>query len=383
MNDSSVNLLNVRGRIAIIGNYDKYGAIERDLADLIIYWVNKRGLCVDMLLYREGECFYPEEISSLVNVFNLKTTHKITTLLSLSRYLYHVKPDVLLSNKLNPNRFTSCSKALPGLSTRSFLCFHNTYSKLPGIASQKPFKKFLKKLSLRISCLLADGIIAVSQGVADDLVQEFGVPSNKINVIYNPVITPDIYKKSYEKADHPWFCSHDVPVILGVGRLSYEKDFPTLIRAFASVRQHLNCKLVILGEGNERERLYKLIEELGIQKDVDLPGFVSNPYPFMAQSDVFVLSSLWEGLPTVVIEALALNTPVISTDCPSGPREILKDGKLGSLVPMGDPEKMCRTICDFLYDKIEYSYPRSALLPYTVEFSSEKYLNVIGLKNYK
>jgi glycosyltransferase involved in cell wall biosynthesis len=156
-------------------------------------------------------------------------------------------------------------------------------------------------------------------------------------VIYNPsVMASEVLEKAKSPLDHPWFKPDQPPVLIAIGRLEQQKDYPTMIKAFAEVRQAQPARLLILGEGRDRISLEKLIKEYGLDQDVSLPGFVSNPYAYLSRADLFVLSSRWEGLPTVLIEALCCGTQVVSTDCPSGPREILKDGKYGRLTPVGD-----------------------------------------------
>jgi glycosyltransferase involved in cell wall biosynthesis len=171
------------------------------------------------------------------------------------------------------------------------------------------------------------------------------MPLERITVIYNPVFTPDLLHKAQEPVDHPWFAPAGLPVILGVGRLAEQKDFFTLIRAFALVRQHRPARLIIVGEGPDRPGLEALARELGVADDVSLPGFSTNPYAYMRQADVFVLSSLFEGLPAVLVEALAVGVPIVSTRCPHGPEEILQDGICGPLVPVGDAAAMADAIC--------------------------------------
>jgi glycosyltransferase involved in cell wall biosynthesis len=163
-------------------------------------------------------------------------------------------------------------------------------------------------------------------------------------VIHNPVVTPELFRQVREPVDHPWFAAGMPPVVLAVGRLTWEKDFPTLIRAFAAVRRQRDARLLILGEGPERDALAALVAQLGLERDVQLPGWARNPHAFMARAGVFVLSSVSEGLPTVLIEALAAAVPVVATDCVSGPREILQDGRLGPLVPPGDPDALATAI---------------------------------------
>jgi glycosyltransferase involved in cell wall biosynthesis len=190
----------------------------------------------------------------------------------------------------------------------------------------------------------ADAIVAVSRGVADDLARFAGLPRDVIRVIYNPVVGADLPRMAGEPVDHPWFRPGELPVILGAGRLSRQKDFPTLIRAFAEVRRARPARLVILGDGAQRAELEALVRTLGLADAVALPGFTSNPYAHMARAAVFVLSSRFEGFPNVLVEALAVGTPVVATDCPSGPAEILERGRHGRLVPVGQADALARAL---------------------------------------
>jgi glycosyltransferase involved in cell wall biosynthesis len=222
----------------------------------------------------------------------------------------------------------------------------------------------------------AASVVAVSRGAADDLVRTSGLPSDLVRVVYNPVITPEILTLVRQAPDHAWFAPGEPPVILGVGRLTAAKDFPTLIRAVAEVRRHRPVRLIILGDGEERPKLEALIAGLGVAEDVALPGFRSNAMAYMARSALFVLSSAWEGLPTVLIEALAAGTRVVSTDCHSGPREILQDGRLGPLVPVGDAPALARAIIQAL-DRPNEAVPPEALRSFTREAAVDHYLRLI------
>jgi glycosyltransferase involved in cell wall biosynthesis len=222
----------------------------------------------------------------------------------------------------------------------------------------------------------AASIVAVSQGAADDLARTSGLPRDRIRVIYNPVITPAILAQARQTPDHPWFSPGSPPVILGVGRLTRQKDFPTLLRAFARLRRQRPGRLIILGEGEDRPALEALIAELGLTEDAALPGFRDDAMGFMASSALFVLSSAWEGLPTVLIEALAAGTRVISTDCPSGPREILQEGRLGALVPVGDPAALADAMVSALGSSAG-RVPPEALAPFTRDSAVDNYLHLI------
>jgi glycosyltransferase involved in cell wall biosynthesis len=224
----------------------------------------------------------------------------------------------------------------------------------------------------------AHRVVAVSHGVATDILHLYQLPTAKVAVIYNPVVTPELIARSWEAVEHPWLAAGEPPIILGVGRLTAQKDFATLIRAFARVRQHDEARLIILGEGEHRPILEQLIGELGLQAWVALPGFVENPYAWMRRAAVFVLSSRWEGLPTVLIEAMACGTPVVATDCPSGPREILEGGKWGKLVPVGDAVGLAEAICQTLKEGSPSDLSIRAS-DFSLERAVESYLQVLGL----
>ena len=201
--------------------------------------------------------------------------------------------------------------------------------------------------------------------------------SHKIITIYNPVVWHDHASKAAAPVDHPWFCDKDMPVVLSVGRLMPVKDHATLLRAFGQVMHSRPARLVILGEGPERRNLTELAERLGISQHFDLPGFRVNPFAYMSKSNVFVLSSRYEGLPTVVIEAMASGTPVVSTDCRSGSREILEDGKWGHLVPVGDWRSMAEAIIETLDNPVPSDQLISRASAFSADASIDRYLEVL------
>ena len=201
-----------------------------------------------------------------------------------------------------------------------------------------------------------------------------------MTTIYNPVVTAELVSQSRAPLDHPWLQLGAPPVILGVGRLHEQKDFPTLLRAFARVRAKREARLIILGEAKHAEyrtELTTLAAQLGIANDVMFPGFVDNPFAYMAHAAVFVLSSAWEGLPTVLIEALACGCPVVSTDCPSGPAEILENGKYGPLVPVGDDVALADAICSVLNTPPNRDWLRARGALFGVDHVADRYLGVL------
>ncbi len=227
----------------------------------------------------------------------------------------------------------------------------------------------------------ADAVVPVSAGIAEHLRQVAGLPDTLLRTIHNPVLDEQSQRRRAEPLTHPWFAPGEPPVILNVGRLDRQKDQATLLRAFARLRTKHMARLMILGEGDERVRLEALAQELGIAADVALPGFIANPMPYMRESTVFALSSLYEGLPTVLIEALYCGCPVVSTDCLSGPREILQDGRYGRLVPVGDDV----ALAEALTETITHPPDRQMLIQsvqgrgFTVAEAAERYLQVIEL----
>jgi glycosyltransferase involved in cell wall biosynthesis len=267
----------------------------------------------------------------------------------LASYLRHQKPDAMVAATRLINVVAVCAARLAGGSTRVVVSEHNPPS-LALAGSRCWRRRYLPALMAR-TYRFADAIVAVSRGVAADLVELTGLPPGRIKTIYNPVISEDITQMARMPLSHPWFAPGQPPVILGAGRLVDQKDFPTLIRAFARLRRQRPARLVILGAAKDdvatdvaRAALVQSAALHGVSDDVVLPGFTSNPFAFMARAAAFVLSSRYEGLPTVLIEALACGCPVVSTDCPGGVHEILAGGRFGKLVPVGDESAMAEAI---------------------------------------
>lgn len=220
--------------------------------------------------------------------------------------------------------------------------------------------------------------ICVSNGVADNLSSLTGIPRERMTTIYNPVLTPDIFDLAKAPLNHPWFYPEEPPVVLGVGRLVDQKDFATLLRAFARVRAQREVRLVILGEGKRRTALEKLAHELEISAYVDLPGFAANPFSYMARAGVFVLSSAYEGLPGALIQAMACGCPVVSTDCPDGPKEILNCEAYGPLVPVGDDRALAKAILTTLETPPEPAVLRARAEEFSVDKAADLYLQVLA-----
>jgi glycosyltransferase involved in cell wall biosynthesis len=220
-------------------------------------------------------------------------------------------------------------------------------------------------------------VVTISKGAQKDLTNISGLAPTAVTMIYNPVVTDELIKKAQESLNHAWFTQDAPPVILGVGRLEPQKDFETLIRAFQKVRDEREARLLILGEGEERKKLETLVQSLSLTDEVNMPGFVSNPFRYMANSDLFVLSSRFEGLGNVLVEAMTTGCPVVSTDCPSGPREILEDGRWGTLVQVGNENELATAILSEIDSPRCSDELRERAQAFSASQSVDQYLEVL------
>lgn len=362
-------------RIALFVASLRGGGAERIMVNLARGFA-ERGLEVDLVLPQvEGP--YLKEVPANVRIVDLKAARVLLSLPRLIRYLRMERPTALISAVNHANVVALWAKRLAGVPTRVVVTVHNTLSS----STQNAWNRRQRALPQMMKLFFpwADAVVAVSEGVAKDLVETTGFSRRNIRVIYNPVVTPELLRLAQEPVDHPWFAPEQPPVVLGIGRLAAQKDFPNLLRAFALVCQQHPARLMILGEGRERPQLEALVKQLHLENSVSLPGFVKNPYAMLKCSSAFVLSSLWEGLPTVLIEALALGVPIVSTDCKSGPSEILEGGRYGRLVPAGDAPALAAAIIAAL---AEPSRPvgEDVLRKFTLEESLNAYLRVTGVK---
>jgi glycosyltransferase involved in cell wall biosynthesis len=301
----------------------------------------RRGYPVDLVLGR-AEGPYLAQVPDTLRVVDLAAPRLLAAMPALARYLRREQPTAMLSALDYVNLVALAARRLAGTRTRLVVSERNTLS--AAVRHTTSRRTRLMPRLMRWLYPWADAIVGVSAGVADDLAAVTGLPRERITVIHNPVVTPEVAQMAAADVEHPWFQAGAPPVVLGVGRLIIQKDFATLVRAFALVHRRHDAHLVILGDGPERDALGKLVTDYALDSVVDLPGFAENPYPYMARCGVFVLSSRWEGLPGALIEAMFCGAPVIATDCPSGPREVLRDGRHGVLVPVGGVEHMAAAI---------------------------------------
>lgn len=384
------------GRIALFVPSLQGGGAERVML-LLAQAFAKRGLAVDLVLAKASGPYLeqvPPEVrlvdlsasrilaglSALIRHLPIKSlkAHDVdavlTVLPALLCYILREKPAVMLSALEHANFLALWAKKISLSSTRVYVSEHNT---LRHIAQGKTSRDKIGLCLIKLIYPWAEAVVAVSQGVAADLVSIGKLPSKKIRVVYNPVPIQEISDKAREPVSFSWFAPNEQPVILAAGRLTAAKDFWTLIRAFAILRRERPFRLLILGEGEERFSLGKLVQDLGLDGDVDMPGFVDNPYAYMSRAAVFVLSSAWEGFGNVLVEAMACGCPVVSTDCPGGPAEILENGRYGPLVPVGDSAALSNAILAVLEKPPSADFLRQRSMDFDLDKLTDQYLDVI------
>lgn len=305
----------------------------------------EEGLRVDLVL-AAAKGPYLKQVPKDVRVVDLGASRVLTSLPSLVRYLRREKPSALLSALAHANLIALWANLLARTHTRTVVTVHSTLSLSTRFSPRK--RDRLVPWLTHWSYKLADRVVAVSKGSAQDLIKIADLDPNQVEVIPNPVITSELIAQSRMPVEHTWFGDGATPLLVTVGRLTAAKNYMLLLDAFRQARECRPMRLVFLGDGEERKALESKVKQLGLNDDVSMPGFVENPWAYMAKADMFVLSSKWEGLPTVIVEALALGMKVVSTDCEYGPRELLKDGKLGWLCKTGDAKALADAILEAL-----------------------------------
>jgi glycosyltransferase involved in cell wall biosynthesis len=362
-------------RIAFFFSTSGHSGVDRAVSHLLPA-ITRRGYPVDLLHVRKhGPSI--EDVPQGVRVVDLGTRHTYAALPEVARYLRRVRPAVMLSDKDRVNRIALFARILARSRTRLVFSSGTTIS--VDLAHRGALERWVQRNSMGRLYPLAEGVIVTCAGVADDMAAYTGLARERIQVVASPVIPASLFTEPQPRPDHPWFAPGGAPVILGMGELGMRKDFPTLLRAFAQLRRTRPCRLVILGRGRQREELLTLARSLGVEDDFDLPGFQPNPYAWLAHAALFAFTSLWEGLGFALIEALAVGTPVVATDCPSGPREILQDGRIGHLVQPGDARALAAAMAETLAHPLEREVLQEAARPYEIERSTSAYLRALGL----
>lgn len=361
-----------RSRIAVLLHDLRGGGAERVALNLVRGMV-AAGSEIDLVLVKaEGK--YLKDIPPGVRVINFDKSNVYKALPALVRYLRRERPKAVLAALTHINLAALIARRLSGVKTRVVVCEHNQISYK--IAAEKSLRGSLIFKAVPRLYPWADAVVAVSNGVADDVAKVSRLPRERVLCIYNPIHDQSLTDAAAQPVAHPWFTDRQAPVLIAAGRLHPQKGFDVLLKAFQKVVAKTPCRLIIMGEGDERGALEALAKTLGVADQVSLIGFVENPYAMMAHADAFVLSSRWEGLPTVLVEAMATGVPVVSTDCPSGPDEILVDGEYGLLVPVEDPDALAEGILATLGAPRGRGLKRAEV--FSVDASAKAYLEVLS-----
>ena len=323
----------------------------------------QQGFYVDMVLSKaQGE--FLSELNSQIRIVDLKADRIRHVFKPLLKYLKSEKPDVVLASMWPLTLLAVVAFKSAKLSGSIIVSDHTTFSQAP--LMQKKSMRWFFKYSLSLVYPFANARVAVSNGVADDLSELGGLKRKSITVISNPVeINKDLCTE--DEGYRKWK-SHSGKKIIAVGALKKEKDYPSLLKAFSLLLKKEDAYLTILGQGDLLTDLKALAVKLDITERVSFAGFSRKPSAWMASSDLLVLSSNCEGFGNVLIEAMSVGTPVVSTDCQSGPKEILENGKYGILVPVGDVSALSKA----MYKSINDKHDRDALKNRAAEFSVDK-----------
>jgi glycosyltransferase involved in cell wall biosynthesis len=362
----------MKERLAIFVPSVSGGGAERVMVILANSY-SAMGYEVDLVLAK-AEGAYLDQVSKSVNVIDLNASRVLLSIRGLVRYIREFRPDAMLSALAHANIAAIIARRFSGISFRLVVSERANLS--VSASNAGTLRARLMKRFVALAYPSADHVITVSHGVAEDLVAGLGLSPEQVTTVYNPVVDDTLIEKSHLALEDDWFTGKTLPVVLGAGRLAPQKDFATLIQAVALVRKEMPVRLVILGEGGLEAELSALAKELGIENDVRLAGFKDNPFPYMRAASLFVLSSAWEGLPGALIQAMACGAPVVSTDCPDGPSEILEQGRWGRLVPIGNAELLAAAILKTLTDS---SHPdvECRAQEFSVDKAVEGYLDIL------
>lgn len=334
-----------------------------------------RGHVVDLVVC-DGSGRLAESVPAEVRLVDLGAKQLRYGFLALVKYLRRDRPSALLSTLVHTNIAAVWATKLARVPTR--LVLRADIALGPSLVNRSRLDRLMLPVLARSSYPRSDAIVAVSSGVEKDLTHTFGVPSHKVRTISNPIIMRDVQARETEPAHHPWLEHKDLPVVLGVGRLTAQKRFDLLLEAFTRLCQERPARLMLLGEGEEEALLENKANALGLgPEDVAFLGYVSNPLAYMARADLLVLASDYEGLPGVLIEALAVGCPVVSTDSPGGSREILREGAVGLLVPVGDADALSAAMAEALANPPDAELLRASAQRYSADINIERYLSVL------
>jgi glycosyltransferase involved in cell wall biosynthesis len=348
-------------------SYDmRVGGAEKMILTLLPQFINA-GYFIDLVLIKKAGAFL-SDIDPRVNIISLKKEHVSQSLIPLIRYFKKSKPDVFISNLTHLNIVTIIAKFFSGTRSKIIITEH---SSITTNNLQKGGKEGILVFLARFLYPLADKTVVVSDGAAQNLIEAIKINPNKVQSIYNPIDMDRIRILSREKIDEFWLTEKSIPVFVAIGRLEQEKNFSFLLNVFQTLTKKRKARLLILGEGSERQMLEQQMIAYGIENDVKLLGIKTNPYPYISNADLLVCTSKYEGFNITLAESLACGTPVISMNCPYGPAEILDNGTYGQLIPPGDRDGMVDAIIAAI-DHPESLPSKEKLMERAKRFSAEK-----------
>ncbi len=364
------------------------GGAERVMLNLAL-GLSRRGLRVDIVATAGGQSL-PEDAPETLKLIALEHWQVGRWALSWQRpvfrtlvrcgalvqYLKRVQPPVLLSAMHYLNETAILAVKAAGGRTRCVVAEHTNLT-----LESRYVEQWQARFSpILVRCLypLADQVLAVSEGVAADLAPTARLDLNDIQVLYNPVLSKALYEQAEDEIEHEWLQPGAAPVVMGMGRFVRQKNFGLLLQAFALLLlERPEVRLMLVGGGRDRVALEQMATELGISDRVEFLDFVDNPAAYLKRARVLALSSSWEGLPTVMIEALALDCPVVATDCPSGPAELLAEQR-GRLVPPGSPKAMAKAL-GLALDQPARTVSQTWLEQFEVEQAVERYATALQI----
>lgn len=368
-----VNATEHQSHIAILLPDLRGGGAERVGLNLANNFV-ARGYRVDVVLLQAAGDLIPL-LDPYVRVIDLGVDRLRGLLFPLMRYLREAKPCALLASIWPITVIAAAACRLSGRDPRLVVVEHTDWSS--SLERGGPTRRLAMKCTMAIGFRSADGVVTVSDGASDVLARIACFPRSRITTIHNPIVggAESCFASPVEVAPRWSKGSHSK--IIAVGSLKAVKDYPTLLRAFDILRRETDARLLILGEGVERQPLEKLVVDLGLGEHVTMPGFAVATEPFFRAADLHVLSSTAEGFGNVLVEAMAQGTPVVSTDCPSGPREILMDGIYGPLVPVGDVDRLADAMLESLRSPKDCAVLQARAEHFSVDRAAESYLSLL------
>lgn len=358
-------------RICIVLPNLAAGGVER-VRLLLAEEFLKRGYRVSLVVWRaEGDLL--AAVPPAVDLVDLGVRRLRQGVRPLLAYLRRTRPAAVLVAMWPLTGLATVAVKASGIDTRLVVSEHTTLSKAPAYRGAGRLIHRLFGARLYRSC---DGVVAVSAGVRGDITELTGLSPDRVTVIHNPIRSVGSGAGQPNDATGDWWDQGGARLI-AIGALKPQKDYPNLLRAFRLLLNSMPARLLILGEGGLRDELERMVRDLGLSDHIRMPGYISDPYSHLVHADLFVFSSAWEGLGNVIIEALACGTPGVSTDCPSGPAEILENGRFGRLVPVGDPVALALAMKEALAADHDREALRRRGAEFSVERAADQYLALL------